>query len=75
MLKKDLILRNPLRLLGNEQETILSPGGFGAILARAGVGQDGLLLIPQEPQGVPENQVLFQHKETPFFQIYHIFRS
>ena len=44
MLKKDLILRNPLRLLGNEQETILSPGGFGAILARAGVGKTSLMV-------------------------------
>lgn len=44
MLKKDLILRNPLRLLGNERETILSPGGFGAILARAGVGKTALMV-------------------------------
>jgi len=44
MLKKDLILRNPLRLLGKEQETILSPGGFGAILARAGVGKTSLMV-------------------------------
>jgi len=44
MLKKDLILRNPLRLLGNEQETILSPGSFGAILARAGVGKTSLMV-------------------------------
>ncbi|MEW6673685.1 MAG: cytoplasmic protein [Thermodesulfobacteriota bacterium] len=44
MLKKDLILRNPLRLLGNERETILSPGGFGAILARAGVGKTSLMV-------------------------------
>jgi len=44
MLKKDLIIRNPLRLLGNEQETILPPGGFGAILARAGVGKTSLMV-------------------------------
>lgn len=44
MLKKDLILRNPLRLLGTEQETILPPGGFGAILARAGVGKTSLMV-------------------------------
>lgn len=44
MLKKDLILRNPLRLLGNEKEAILPPGGFGAILARAGVGKTSLMV-------------------------------
>jgi len=44
MLKKDLILRNPLRLLGSERDTILSPGGFGAILARAGVGKTSLMV-------------------------------
>ncbi len=44
MLKKDLILRNPLRLLGDEKKAILSPGGFGAILARAGVGKTSLMV-------------------------------
>jgi hypothetical protein len=44
MLKKDLILRNPLRLMGHETDDILSPGGFGAILARAGVGKTALLV-------------------------------
>ena len=37
MLKKDLILRNPLRLLGHENEAIIRPGNFGAVLARHGV--------------------------------------
>ncbi|MCP4695014.1 MAG: AAA family ATPase [Desulfobacterales bacterium] len=44
MLKKDLILRNPLRLMGHENEDILPPGGFGAVLARAGVGKTALLV-------------------------------
>jgi hypothetical protein len=44
MLKKDLILRNPLRLLGNENEDILLPGGFGAVLARHGVGKTALVV-------------------------------
>ncbi|MDJ0915548.1 MAG: cytoplasmic protein [Desulfobacterales bacterium] len=44
MLKKDLILRNPLRLLSGENEEILSPGSFGAVLARAGVGKTALLV-------------------------------
>lgn len=44
MLKKDLILRNPLRMLGHDSENILPKGGFGAILARAGVGKTSLMV-------------------------------
>ena len=44
MLKKDLILRNPLRLLGQENKEILTPGGLGAVLARAGVGKTALMV-------------------------------
>jgi hypothetical protein len=44
MLKKDLILRNPLRLLGQEDHYILPEGGIGAVLARAGVGKTALMV-------------------------------
>ena len=44
MLKKDLIIRNPLSLLGHETEDILPEGGFGAVLARAGVGKTAFLV-------------------------------
>lgn len=44
MLKNDLILRNPLRLMGHEHETIVPEGGFGAVLARAGVGKTALIV-------------------------------
>lgn len=44
MLKKDLMMRNPLRLLGGENNEILSSGGFGAVLARAGVGKTALMV-------------------------------
>ena len=44
MLKNDLIHRNPLRLMGRDADKILSPGKFGAILARAGVGKTALLV-------------------------------
>ena len=44
MLKKDLILRNPLRLMGYENNDILSTGQFGAVLARAGVGKTAFLV-------------------------------
>lgn len=43
MLKKDLILRNPLRLVGCDED-ILPKGGFGAVLARAGVGKTSLMV-------------------------------
>lgn len=42
MLKQDLNIRNPLRLLGKKTEDILPEGGFGAVLARAGVGKTAL---------------------------------
>ena len=44
MLKKDLILRNPLRLMGYENDDILGSGKFGAVLARAGVGKTAFLV-------------------------------
>jgi len=44
MLKNDLILRNPLRLMGHETDDILKKGEFGAVLARAGVGKTALLV-------------------------------
>jgi len=44
MLKNDLALRNPLRLLGSQNQAILPAGGFGAVLARAGVGKTALMV-------------------------------
>jgi hypothetical protein len=44
MLKNDLIVRNPLRLMGRENEAIVPEGGFGAVLARAGVGKTALIV-------------------------------
>jgi hypothetical protein len=44
MLKKDLILRNPLRVMGHENDDILNAGEFGAVLARAGVGKTAFLV-------------------------------
>ena len=44
MLKKDLILCNPLRVMGSENDDILSAGEFGAVLARAGVGKTAFLV-------------------------------
>jgi len=44
MLKKDLILRNPLQRIGCGSTDILPKGGFGAVLARAGVGKTSLMV-------------------------------
>jgi hypothetical protein len=44
MLKKELILRNPLQLLGQATENSLKKGGFGIVLARAGVGKTSLMV-------------------------------
>jgi hypothetical protein len=45
MLKNDLIFRNPLRLMEDaEGGRTLPDGGFGAVLARAGVGKTALLV-------------------------------
>ena len=44
MLKKDLIMRNPLGMMGYENNEILRAGEFGAVLARAGVGKTAFLV-------------------------------
>lgn len=44
MLKKELIQRHPMKQLGFEKEDILPVGGFGAVLAHAGVGKTALLV-------------------------------
>ena len=45
MFNSELIFRNPLKPIGyDETSTILSNGGFGAVLARAGVGKTSLLV-------------------------------
>jgi hypothetical protein len=44
MIKKEMIYRNPLINLGYESEDILPSGGFGAVLAHAGVGKTALLV-------------------------------
>lgn len=44
MVRQELMLRNPLRMLGTHTGSILPEGGFGAIVARAGVGKTSLLV-------------------------------
>jgi hypothetical protein len=44
MLRNDLILRNPLRIMGEATGHILEEGEFGAVLATAGVGKTSFLV-------------------------------
>lgn len=44
MLKNDLILRNPLRLMDQDNDALLPEGGYGAVVARAGVGKTALIV-------------------------------
>jgi hypothetical protein len=42
MLKKELVLKNPLRLLGHDSDDVLADGEFGVVMARAGVGKTAI---------------------------------
>jgi hypothetical protein len=44
MLKNELIVCNPLRKMGSETDDVIPEGGFGAVLAHAGVGKTALLV-------------------------------
>ena len=44
MLEKDLTLHNPLKRLGYETGEVPGEGGFGAIVARAGVGKTAMMV-------------------------------
>jgi len=65
MLKKDLILRNPLRLIRSETDNLLAAGEFGAVLARAGVGKTALLVQVSLGSLLQEKNVLHISLEDP----------
>lgn len=44
MLKKNLMLLSPFRVMGYEDENIIPEGGLGAVAAQAGVGKTALLV-------------------------------
>ena len=69
MLKKDLILKNPLRLMGGETKAILSPGGFGAVLARSGVGKTAFLVQVALNSLLSEKNVLHVSLEDPVAKV------
>ncbi len=58
MIKKEMIYRNPLVNLGYDNEDILPVGGFGAVLAHAGVGKTALLVQQALNMMLRENSVL-----------------
>jgi hypothetical protein len=58
MIKKEMIYRNPLVNLGYDNEDILPVGGFGAVLAHAGVGKTALLVQLALNMMLRENSVL-----------------
>ena len=44
MEKQEIIRRNPLKMMGYLSEDVLPEGGFGALMARAGVGKTAFLV-------------------------------
>jgi hypothetical protein len=44
MIKKQLILKDPLKFLNSSQKQIAATGGFGAVIARPGVGKTAFLV-------------------------------
>jgi len=58
MIKKEMIYRNPLVNLGYDNEDILPVGGFGAVLAHAGVGKTALLVQLALNMMMRENSIL-----------------
>jgi hypothetical protein len=65
MLNKDLIMRSPLRLLGNKTEDIIPTGGFGAVLARAGVGKTSMMVQIALHSMLNRNNVLHISLDDP----------
>ncbi len=65
MLKKDLMLRNPLRILEQEEKGFLGKTEFGAVLARAGVGKTAFLVQLALNSLLNSKNVLHISLETP----------
>ena len=69
MLKKDLIMRNPLRMMGYENDEILDTGEFGAVLARAGVGKTAFLVQLSLNALLRGKNVLHISLEDPVYKV------
>jgi hypothetical protein len=69
MFKKDLILRNPLRSLGQGSEEIMTAGSFGAVLAPAGVGKTAFLVQLALNAMLQEKNVLHISLDEPVTKV------
>ncbi|SHJ65396.1 AAA domain-containing protein [Desulfatibacillum alkenivorans DSM 16219] len=69
MLKKEIVLKNPLRLIGGEAGHILPKGGFGAVLARAGVGKTAVLVQIALDSLLRETNVLHISLDQPVSKV------
>jgi hypothetical protein len=67
--KQDLIMRNPLRVLGETHSGILPQSGFGAVFARAGVGKTAFLVQLSLNSLLQGNNVLHISLEEPIKKV------
>jgi len=65
MMKKDLLLKNPLHQLGLTSEDSLPDGAFGAVLARAGIGKTAFLVQIAMHTMLQDRNVLHISLEDP----------
>jgi len=65
MMKKDLLLKNPLHQLGLTSEGSLPDGAFGAVLARAGIGKTAFLVQIALHTMLQDRNVLHVSLEDP----------
>jgi hypothetical protein len=65
MMKKDLLLKNPLHQLGLTSEDSLPDGAFGAVLARAGIGKTAFLVQIALYTMLQDRNVLHVSMEDP----------
>lgn len=69
MAKKEMIRLNPLRLMGYAADDILPKGGFGAVMARAGVGKTAFLVQLALDKLLRERNVLHVSLDEPVDKI------
>jgi len=69
MLKKELLVHHPIHNAGFPSEEILPPGGFGAVLARAGVGKTAFLVQVALHAMLQERDVLHVSLHDPVNKI------
>lgn len=69
MLKKELILSDPLKFLGHETNNEIINGGFGAVASRAGVGKTSFLVQIAISSLIKEKKVLHISIQNPVDKI------